>query len=188
MEQLVRKTWQTLLVQGLISVVVGLILLFWTQISLFLLIVFFGAYALIDGISGAFGAFVHRKEHPDWWVWLVLSIFSILFGLAILFWPRLTGLVLLYLIAARAVVMGGMELVSAFRMRRGTNLWWLMLATGAFSVLFGLVIFFWPGATALALVWLIGLYLVMVGFLLIGLAFLARSYRDEIEQAYSASS
>lgn len=46
----------------------------------------------------------------------------------------------------------------------------MLIFSGLLSVLFGLCVFAWPGATAMNLVWLIGIYAFAAGVLCVGLA------------------
>jgi len=96
----------------------------------------------------------------------VLMIFS---GLVTFFYPGLTALVLVYIIAVWALITGALELYAAYRLRRVVrNEVWLILG-GIASLLFGLALLVAPGAGAIALVWLIAVYAVIFGVLLIGL-------------------
>jgi uncharacterized membrane protein HdeD (DUF308 family) len=96
---------------------------------------------------------------------------SILGGLATFFWPGLTALVLLYLIAAWAIVRGIFEIIAAFHLRRELTNEWLLALNGVLSVAFGVLLIVAPGAGALAVLWLIGTFAVVVGILMIILGF-----------------
>jgi uncharacterized membrane protein HdeD (DUF308 family) len=56
---------------------------------------------------------------------------------------------------------------------------WLMILTGVVSAGFGILVFLFPGAGALALVWLISFYAALTGALLLTLAFRARRWQEE---------
>ena len=96
---------------------------------------------------------------------------SIVGGLAAFFWPGLTALVLLYLIAAWAIVRGIFEIIAAIHLRRELTNEWLLLLNGVLSVLFGILLIAAPGAGALAVLWLIGTFALVVGILMIVLGF-----------------
>lgn len=179
MAMLLGRMWWALFIQGLIAVVFGLLIMFWPQATLFILIILFGIYAVLDGLFAAVGAIIYREQHPTWWLTLLWGILSLLLGIAAFVWPSLTGLVLLWLIAARALLIGLLQIVGALRLREQVGVWWLFLLGGIISVLFAIVAFAWPGATALALVWLIGLYVGIVGVVLCVVALLLRSWYQE---------
>jgi uncharacterized membrane protein HdeD (DUF308 family) len=75
--------------------------------------------------------------------------------------------VLLYVIAAWAVVTGAIEIAAAIHLRRVIEGEWRLAVAGVLSVLFGLVLVVAPVAGALAITWLIGVYAVAFGALTI---------------------
>jgi uncharacterized membrane protein HdeD (DUF308 family) len=91
-------------------------------------------------------------------------------GIVTFLYPALTALVLLYIIAAWALLTGVLELVAAVRLRKVIeNELWLVLS-GIASVLFGIVLLVAPGAGAVAVVWIIAAYSIVFGVLMLALA------------------
>ncbi len=107
---------------------------------------------------------------------------AILFGLAALFWPQLILAVLIVLFGIYALVDGVLSVVTAFRSSRRSMRRPLLLIEGAIGILFGLVALFWPGLTALALLYFIALWAILSGIVRIAMAILLR--RD-IENEWS---
>jgi uncharacterized membrane protein HdeD (DUF308 family) len=103
-------------------------------------------------------------------------------GVLTFVWPDMTGLVLLCLIAAWAVITGILEIVVAIELRRVIEGEWRMVLSGILSVVFGVLLAIFPGAGALGLAWLIGIYALVYGFLLIGLAFRLRDLHKRAEK------
>jgi uncharacterized membrane protein HdeD (DUF308 family) len=95
--------------------------------------------------------------------------------------------VLLYLIAFWAVVTGVFEIVAAIRLRKEIRGEWLLALSGALSVLFGVALIVSPGTGALAVVWLIGVYAIVFGALMIALALRLRSWSRTSYVTISAS-
>lgn len=89
-------------------------------------------------------------------------------------WPGMTALVLLYLIAAWALITGVLEIGAALTTRSEVAHAGLLGLAGIVSVLFGLLLVVFPGVGALAVVWLIGVYSLVFGALLLGLAYRLR--------------
>ena len=80
----------------------------------------------------------------------------------------------LYLIAAWAILTGMVEIVSAIRLRAEIDNEGLLALSGVLSVTLGTVLVIWPGpgaVGAVGVVWVIGAYALLFGFLLIGLGF-----------------
>lgn len=174
------QNWWVLAIRGVFAILFGLGVFLWPGITLAVLVLLFGAYALLDGIFAIIAGFTSRKEQERWWMMLVVGLAGILTGVLTLLWPGITALVLLYLIAAWSIVTGVFEIAAAIRLRREIeNEWWLALA-GVASVIFGILLVILPGAGALALIWLIGAYALLYGILLLVLAFRLRGMRDSL--------
>jgi uncharacterized membrane protein HdeD (DUF308 family) len=168
--------WWALLFRGIAATLFGLAALFWPGLTLFVLIVSFGAYALVDGIlalvSGIRGSMGSR------WLTIAEGVLGVLAGLIALFWPGMTALVLLFVISAWAIFTGLLKVITAIAFRREIENEWLMGLSGVLSVLFGVVIAVLPGAGALSLVWLVGIYALIFGVALIVLGLRARGHRQ----------
>jgi uncharacterized membrane protein HdeD (DUF308 family) len=115
-----------------------------------------------------------RTRHDHRWGLLLEGVVGIAAGVVTFLWPALTALVLVYIIAAWALLTGVLELVAAVRLRRVVqNEWWLILS-GIASLIFGVVLVIVPTAGALALIWLLAAYAIIFGFLPLALAFRLR--------------
>ena len=107
---------------------------------------------------------------PRWWL-AIVGVLGIGAGILTFLWPGITGLVLLFFIAGWAIAIGIFQIIGAIRLRKEIDNEWLLILSGIVSVLFGIGVLIVPGAGALALVWVIGLYAIVEGVLYIGLAF-----------------
>jgi len=112
----------------------------------------------------------HTGSRP-WWLLLIEGLIGIVAGVLTFLSPGLTALALLYLIAAWAIITGMVEIVSAIRLRAEIENEGLLALSGVLSVMLGVVLVIWPGASALGLVWLIGAYALVSSLLQIGLGF-----------------
>jgi len=154
------------------------------RITIAALILLFGAYALVEGIFNVIAAVRGHSGAPRWFL-LLEGVVSIAAGLVAFVWPGLTALVLLYVIAAWAIVTGVLEIAAAVRLHnRIRGEWWLVLG-GILSVVAGVLMMWAPGAGALALVMWIGAYVLVLGVLHVGLAFRLRSGSVEAERTLS---
>jgi uncharacterized membrane protein HdeD (DUF308 family) len=87
------------------------------------------------------------------------------------FYPGITALSLLVVIAWWAILTGVFEIVAAIRLRQELTNEWLLILSGVLSVAFGVLLIVMPNAGALSIIWLIGIYAVLYGILLLALAF-----------------
>ena len=170
------RNWWVLLLRGLAAIAFGVLAWFQPGVSLSVLVLLFGAYALADGILGIWTAITGRKEHEDWWVLLLWGLMGIGVGLLTFLAPGITALVLLFYIAIWAVGTGILQIVTAIRLRREIKGEWFLILGGLVSVLFGIFLMTQPGAGALALLWLIATYAVIFGIFLVIFGFKVRSF------------
>lgn len=159
--------WWALGIRGVVAVLFGLAALLRPGIALEALILLFGAYALVDGAFAIVGVFNGARGGTPRWVLLIEGVAGVLAGLIAFVLPGMTALVLLYLIAAWSIVTGVFEAATAIRLRREIRGEWALVAGGALSVLFGVVLAVLPAVGILSLVWLIGVYAIAFGVLLI---------------------
>jgi uncharacterized membrane protein HdeD (DUF308 family) len=170
-------SWWVLALRGLVAILFGLAALFWPGLVLAVLIVFFGAYALVDGVLAVIAAFRSSGRGMRRPLLLIEGVIGILFGILALFWPGLTALALLYLIAFWAILSGIARIVMAIMLRREIENEWSIALSGVLSIILGIVLVLLPGAGLLAYTWLVGLLALAVGIALIYYAFRVRGQR-----------
>lgn len=166
--------WWAVALRGLAAIAFGVIAFLFPTIALTALILLFAAYAFVDGIFAVVSGFRRRTDgRPDWML-IVGGIAGIVIGVVTAIIPDITALFLLTLIGAWAIVTGIFEIVAAYRMREMIRGEWLLAVNGVVSLVFGLYILFFPGPGALAVIWLIALYALASGVVLLALAFRLR--------------
>ena len=170
------RNWWIVLLRGLAGIIFGLITFFAPEISLTALVLVFGAYAFADGVLAIVSAIRERGEGRHWWMLLLEGVMGIAAAAVTLFWPGITALALLYLIAAWALVTGGFEIAAAIRLRKIITGEWLLVLIGLASIALGIMLALFPSAGALAVVIWVGAYALVSGVLLTILAFRLRSW------------
>ena len=156
---------RSLILRGLLTVGFGVLLIGWPRISLAALIVVFGAFALADGGLWLVMGLEMPPGEAGRPLAFVAGAFAVFVGLIALLWPGLTELVLLVLIACRAIIVGLVEIAVAARIGRHELGAWLLGGVGLFSIAFGTLLLVYPGTGILAVVWAIGLYAIVIGSL-----------------------
>ena len=175
MEDLISRTWWVLALQGACALAFGILALLWPDITLLWLVALFAAYALIAGVMTVVGVVRNRRREEYWWLLLLLGLSSIAAGVIAVLHPDLRALVLVLLMGANALVNGVLHIALAIQLRKVIRGEWLMVSAGIVSIVFGILVFLFPGAGALALVWLISAYAILIGILLLAVALRARA-------------
>ena len=167
--------WWALALRGAIAIIFGLAALLRPGIALEALILLFGAYALVDGVFAIVGVFGGTRGGTPRWLLLIEGVVSILAGLIAFVLPGLTAILLLYLIAAWAIIKGISEIATAIRLRKEVTGEWALIIGGALSILFGVILaVVGPVAGLVSLIWLIGIYALVFGILIVITAFAVR--------------
>lgn len=174
------RNWWVFLLRGIVAILFGVLTALMPSITLTLLVLLFGAYAIVEGGFNVIAAFRRRKGERLWWLLLLEGLVSIAAGVVAFIVPGLTALMLVLVIGAWAIITGVLEIVAAILLRKQIKgEWWLALS-GALSLVFGVLVLLWPGAGALALVLWIAAYSIAFGVLLLALAFRLRGVRERL--------
>lgn len=170
------RNWWALVLRGFFDVLFGITAFVWPGITLAVLVLLYGAFALVDGSFAIAAVLVGRTRGMPSWALLVEGLAGIAVGAITFFWPGITQLALLFMIAAWAVVTGVFEIVAAVRLRKEIRGEWLLALSGVLSVAVGVALVVNPGAGLLAISWMIGTYAIIFGVLFIVLGFRLRSW------------
>lgn len=167
MFELLTRKWWVVGLRGLAAVVFGIVALVYPGITLTALVFLFGAYALVDGLFAIATAIGGPSGHRVWF--LLEGLAGVAAGIIAFAFPQITGVTLVYLIALWAILTGVFEIVAGFSLPISRD--WLLALSGLASIVFGFIAILNPGAGALTIVWLIGLYGLVYGVTMIVLAF-----------------
>jgi len=174
MTTVLTRNWWALALRGIFAILLGLAALVLPGVTLAVLVALFGAYAVVDGVLAIIAGVRAAERHERWWSLILKGLAGIVAGVLAFVWPALTALALLYLIAGWAIVTGVLEIVAAVHLHRAHGEW-LLILNGVWSILFGLFVIVWPGAGVLTLLWIVGVYAIVFGAMLLVLAFRLRN-------------
>src|SRR5919201_3860264 len=136
MIETLKRHWWVPVIRGIAAIVFGVIAFTHPVMAAATLVLFFGAWVLIDGIFRVVGAIGHRASDPDWGWQLVIGIVGIIVGLLTFHAPQVTALALVIYIAAWALMIGASEIAIAVKLRREIKGEWLLILMGLISVIF----------------------------------------------------
>jgi len=175
-------------VAGVASIVFGAITLFWPGITLVALTVLFGAFAFVYGafaLGSGLNLLAHRST--DWVPYVLGGLVGLVVGVVTFFAPGLTDLTLIYLIAAWAIVVGVFEIIASLDLRNVVKGAGWLTASGALSIVFGVIVAARPGTGALAILWLIGAYAIIGGATRLYAAFRIHSVQSDVKRAVAST-
>ncbi len=174
------RNWWVVVLRGVAAILFGLAAFAWPGITLAVLILLYGAYALADGVLAVVAAVASRQPGDFPWGMLLAGLAAIAAGVLTFLWPGLTALVLVYVIAGWAIVRGVFEIVAAVALRKEIDNEWLLAASGALSILLGIFLLTAPGAGAIALLWVIGAFSIAAGILMVALGFRLKAASERL--------
>src|SRR4051812_39918318 len=169
------SNWWAVALRGVLAIVFGVLAFAWPGITADVLVAFFGAYALVDGVFALIAALRSSHLGPRWWSLVAEGVVGIGAAAIAFFLPAVAALWLVWVIALWAIVTGLLKIVAALRLRAEIENEWSLGLSGLGSVAFGILLAAWPTAGAVALVWLIGAYAVMFGLLQLWLSLRLRA-------------
>lgn len=100
-----------------------------------------------------------------WWVLLLRGLVAIAFGVLAWLQPGISLAALVLLFGAYSLADGILGVGSAIAARRTVDYWWVLLLSGLIGIGIGVLTFFAPGITTLALVLYIGIWAIATGIL-----------------------
>ncbi|MGP3935421.1 HdeD family acid-resistance protein [Nonomuraea sp. KM88] len=163
-----------LLIRGLAAIVFGFLALIWPGMTLLVLVIFFAAYVLVNGVFALLSAFRHGAGSR---IWLLISgIVGIVAGVVAFAWPGITSIALLYVVAFWAIVAGVAEAIAGIQLRKDIENEWMLIVGGILSVIFGVLLLIWPGPGLLSLVWLLGIFAILYGIAEVALALRVKNF------------
>src|SRR5215510_5344722 len=111
---------------------------------------------------------------------VLVGLLGLIVGIGTFIYPGITAVALLYLIAVWAVVRGIFEIITAIQLRKEISYEWALIASGIISILFGMILIANPAVGALSVVWIIGIYALVFGLVMIFLALRVRELPKRI--------
>lgn len=173
MQQLIGNFRTMILFRGIVAVLFGIITIIWPGLTVSILVLLFGLFAVITGIVVVAAALRNTREH-GWGLLLIEGILSILAGVVALAWPGITALAFIYVLVAWAIVTGILEVLAPLSFPMGGGRAVLTVLAGVLSIIFGILIAQQPASGLLAVAWLIGVYAIAFGIMYIIVYFQSR--------------
>lgn len=163
------RSWWAFVLRGVLTFLFGVLALVLPEMAIFTLVMVFGAYAAVTGMLDIVAALREKPLARMPWSLFLSGIVGVLAGLMAFVGRGLTAISLLYLIAGWSLATGVLEIIAAVRLRKEIRGEWLLVGSGLLSALFGVFLMAFPGAGALAVLFRIAAYAILLGVLLVAL-------------------
>jgi uncharacterized membrane protein HdeD (DUF308 family) len=175
-------SWKRLAVHGVAAVLFGLGTLVWPGITLGSLVLLWGAFAFVDGITALSAAIADPLLVHRGWVafWGVTGVGA---GSVTFLWPSMTALALLIVIATWSLLIGGSQIALAFAARKQVAGAWSIALGGVLLVLLGAILVVSPGTGAIGITWAIGWLAFLFGTVELSVAAAVRHETHELTRS-----
>jgi uncharacterized membrane protein HdeD (DUF308 family) len=181
-QKFVKHLRNVFIFKAVVNIIFGLLALFWPQISLIILITFFGIKALFGGFSMLFSSFLMKTKSAKFLVFLE-GFFSLFIALITFLLPGITALILLYIIAFWSAIIGGIKISQGiFFGTKLTGTFWLGLTGGSYLLLSFYLLVTSPVEGALSVVKIIGFFSLIGGLGLLLTALKISHLKKKLEE------
>lgn len=162
--------WWVLTVRGVLAILFGIAAIFWPGLTILTLLYLFAAYILVSGIVNMIhgvSGIVHRSS---WFLVLLLGLIELGVGVYLFRHPAIAFTTLILLIGFVLIARGVFEAVAAFADDSTETNRTLSVVMGVLAILVGIIMLFQPASAGVAFVWILGLYALITGPILVALS------------------
>lgn len=174
---LTKPEWKALLARGLAAAVIGVAVMIWPGITVTVLVVLVGVWALLDGI-GLLVAAIRAPSAAAKGLFGLFGVLALVAAFFCIFRPGVAVSTVIWVIGAWLIVRGIFELFAAFGGLGRSR--WLALLGAVVDLVLGVLFVTHPDRSAKGLSWLFGLFILIGGILLVWLAFVARKGSGDV--------
>lgn len=158
------QMWGSVVAGGLVSIIFGLTTMLWPKAILSIFIYLFSVFVLVVSVIALGRSFSNMDINRLWWLQMLVAICGISIGIFIMTNPDIAQGLIAVLLAIYIFTQSLMDLiVASYTDEPGSKT--SILATGIIGIVFGFTILFQPQLSTEALVWVIGLYVLVHGIL-----------------------
>jgi uncharacterized membrane protein HdeD (DUF308 family) len=160
------RRWWAVLLRGILAVMVGVLTFAWPAVTLYVLVLLFGCYALVDGVFSLVTA-AGGRNRQDRWILALEGVIGLWAGVVALRAPHVIATVLIFFVSFWAMTMGFLKIAAAYRLRREISGEFWLAASGVLSVVFALLVLARPAIGAISLVLIFAGYITLMGIIMI---------------------
>ena len=167
--------------QGVMAILFGIAALFWPDTTVRVFAVLFGAFVLVWGITLLIKGLFNMPKRHLWWLELIFGVLILGLGVFLVRNPGVTLAWLILMVGFTFIARGIVDVIEAFfsKDKAVKNSRWVYLLSGLVSFVAGIIVLLHPVTSGLAFIWVVGLYTIIEGVILI---VLAKKFRDLSEE------
>ncbi|MBD5785749.1 HdeD family acid-resistance protein [Cellulosimicrobium terreum] len=171
-----KQVWYWPVIRGVVAIIFGIVAIAWPDVTAAALIWVIGIFAVVDGILEIVEGVRRRGSGGGTALLVTMGVLSLAVGIVLLVWPGKTAVVLVWIIGFWLVVYGLFQAVSSLDLRKvpGSGWGWGVFA-GLLALVFGLLVLFNVDAGLVSIVWIIAVFTIVWGVMLIVFGFQIRS-------------
>ncbi|HEY8081127.1 MAG TPA: DUF308 domain-containing protein [Acidimicrobiales bacterium] len=178
-----QKIWWLMLIDGIVSLLIGFLVLSWRHQTLFVLAYFFGAWLCFIGVLQLVSGFAALRVR---WPHALMGLVSLGAGIATLVWPHVTLYVIATILGWTLLLWGLIDIFGSFLSREVPH-WWIGIIKGVVLIALGVWAIRHPGNALTVLVVVFGISCVFWGIVEVIAAFFARHARASLLHARSSA-
>jgi uncharacterized membrane protein HdeD (DUF308 family) len=157
--------------EGLVSIAFGVAAVFWPGLTILTLLYIFASYILVMGLINMMSGIFQIKTNPSsWYLKLLVGVLEIGAGVYLLRHPKVTFATFILLIGFALIFNGLFRIVVSLSEKLPSTIKTFLLIAGVLSLGVGVFVLFQPVTSGVAFVWILGLYALITGPLMIAAA------------------
>jgi len=174
-----KQLWGLAIAQGVLAILFGVVALFLPGLTVALLIVLFSVFILIWGIVGIITSLTTIGKEKFWWLELIFSVLALGLAVYMLRNPAETAAAFIFFIGITFLVRGVVDVLEGlFDRDRTSDDRTFHVIAGVIGLIAGIVTLSYPVTAGVTVVWIVGLYAILYGSMLIAFSFKAQHALD----------
>lgn len=175
MSQISKDMWSVLAVRGIVAILFGLAAIFWPALTLVTLVYLVSAYLLVSGVVGLVVGLINigngKISFLSRILSIVLSVVEIGVGVYLLSHIAIAFATFVLIVGLVLIARGIADAFSGIFEEKSVTNKTILTATGILSAIVGVIILMQPATAGVAFVWILGLYALIIGPMLLALSY-----------------
>ena len=175
MSQLNKDLWGVLALRGIVAILFGLAAVFWPALTLVTLVYLVSAFLLVSGLVGLVVGLINigngKVSLLSRILTIVLTLVEIGVGVYLLRHPQVAFATFVLVVGLVLIARGVVDVFTGIFEEDATTAKTIMVITGILSVIVGVLLLMQPVSAGVAFVWILGLYALITGPMLIALSY-----------------